>query len=216
MMKKIVILLKMVVLVVVPLYLEYLFVGMSLVSVRYLPIIFKSLYMYVLPGTLIGGVYIVHYGAIIHELGHYLTANKYSKTNAQIAITLFPFKETKIGSITWKRNVFITKRNANVELENNFQVYTDEQIKEIAKAGYRYSAVGSVLYGIIHIPLLLYACSCAGIDGQVITAVAICILLLMEGYCCLKYITGKIKNAWNDHDAWEDPEGFKKYKKECK
>lgn len=79
-----------------------------------------------------------------HELSHYVVANYYQKTSGVIALKFF------CGKIRIKRLQIIKGYRMGYTLgetflENEYKVYTDKQMINIAKAG----TIGDLLYGFI-------------------------------------------------------------------
>lgn len=159
-------------------------------------------------------IYFYTYGPLLHELGHYYTANKFHKTSAKIDYILYPFKERiHIGRISLGRERR-KKINGNMQPDNNFQPYSSKEICKIAKAGYRWSIAGSVIYLIAHIFILQPLFIRNGISVIEAKELTISIVIINVCLITINYLTykfGKPKTTWSDRDIWHDPEGFKKF-----
>lgn len=159
--------------------------------------------------------YTSYYGTIIHEIGHCRTANKYHRTTGIITHKYFPYKKPlKIGNVTWSK---CTEKQVNggYHPDNKFQPYSDDEICKIAKAGYRYSLAGSIVYALLHIPLIMLVYQICQINQYKVSYLILCMIIyfIYMGYNYLRYKLGKLKSEWNDYRVWHEPAQYREYEK---
>ena len=155
--------------------------------------------------------------AFFHELGHMITARKYSYTKGKItlkmAIKLFDVKDCVITRDIWN------KAEGDTELENNYLPYTEHQIKNIAVAGTIWAIVFIVVTGtiaelLIKILITLFLRESVFYDIAYITQI---FTLLTTGmnvvFNVIKYVKGK-DVLWSDRMIAENPYRFKIWIKE--
>ena len=157
-----------------------------------------------------------------HELGHLHTARKYQYTKARMwlkrAHMLYPLKDCELvrGKIEGHNG------NGRTDLENNYQVYTDEQIRDIAKAGVRYAIIFCGIVGAIFelLMLVLYLISpnpiyLMGVIYQFLIPVLAIVFHVGNYHLSARDSKrGDEKKKWCDKNISNAPAEYRKYMKE--
>lgn len=212
--RKIINIVKIIGFIILPYILESIYIKLMIVFSTYLPSNIRQIIISISNTAAIFIFYYLAHGVMIHEMGHYFTANKYSKTTADIDLISYPYrKKINLGNISLGRKKGLDGCG-NTHLSNLFQPYTAEEIVDIAKAGYKWQHIGSIISLIIHIPIMYNVYTHNGFNTTesknivIMIAILYIISYLME---CRAIKRGRLRVKWNDWEIWHDPEGFKKY-----
>jgi len=152
---------------------------------------------------------------LFHELGHSFIASRYKLTAAEIMV-FSPWKfslKTKNTKFYFKNLKTIQK--GGYEPDNNFQVYSNEEIKKIAMAGpifawfYSFVCVLLLLSYSFYIFLVYENFLMCLIGMAVIFGI---IYITIHSHFML--VNRKFDKKWIDYEIYKDPSGFKEYRNE--
>lgn len=162
-------------------------------------------------------LYLIWYftSTLFHELGHYITANSYMKTNGTLLLRWFwDVKNLNINIKGLKiRFRKLKGSKGKAYIENDFICYDAQQIKKIASAGRNYQMCYGLFLNALWFILYIKANNLNTYDYIMVTFIFFILLLYYWIYCShlLASMDKKSNSLWPDYRICKNPEGYLEY-----
>ena len=157
------------------------------------------------------GIFQMVEGAFFHELGHLNEARKYKYAKAEIKLKIaFPLCKVKDCKMT--KDIHL-KYGGGCILDNGYLVYTDDELKAIARAGLRGAYNFVFTTGIISLVLTYLFGYIIHMDDVLLCFLLSASFILTIMNVILNLIKYNKKSEWGDKEIYLDPAGFRNYAK---